>query len=112
MAKLEEGDQRWIVEERKDGANVHGVALGGEGLQRMDESFSVWFVLLWRRCKRRQRGETKTGFRFWTKMINGVRLLKPLRIATEAYLNQRKGKIIAGYELEISVDYELEGERK
>ena len=24
MAKLGEGDQRWIVEERKDGANVHG----------------------------------------------------------------------------------------
>ena len=41
----------------------------------------------------------------------GVRFVKPLRITGEAYLNQRKGKIIPGYELELSIDYELEGER-
>ena len=40
-----------------------------------------------------------------------MRFVKPLRITGEAYLNQRKGKIIPGYELELSIDYELEGER-
>ena len=57
-------------------------------------------------------GETKRGsFLDDDDDHNGVRSVKPLRITGEAYLNQRKGKIIPGYELELSIDYELEGER-
>ena len=38
-------------------------------------------------------------------------MVSPVKVTGEAYLNQRKGKIIAGYELEISVEYECEGEK-
>jgi activator of HSP90 ATPase len=56
-------------------------------------------------------GEKQSSFLDDDDDANGVRFVKPLRITGEAYLNQRKGKIIPGYELELSIDYELEGER-
>ena len=114
MAKLGEGDQRWIVEERKDGANVHG-------WHWVEKDCKEWTRVFFESAfvsggcgddLGDDDGEKqKRGSFLDENDANGVRFVKPLRITGEAYLNQRKGKIIPGYELELSIDYELEGER-
>ena len=110
MAKLGEGDARWIVSERDDGANVHG-------WHWVEKDCAEWSRLFF---ERKFVGFDETTTTTTTTKImekeeeassRGVRLVSPVKVTGEAYLNQRKGKIIAGYELEISVEYECEGEK-
>ena len=109
MAKLGEGDARWIVSERDDGANVHG-------WHWVEKDCAEWSRLFF---ERKFVGFDETTTTTTTKIMEkeeeassrGVRLVSPVKVTGEAYLNQRKGKIIAGYELEISVEYECEGEK-
>ncbi|XP_039013431.1 activator of 90 kDa heat shock protein ATPase homolog [Hibiscus syriacus] len=94
MAKYGEGDKRWIVEERADGANVH------------NWHWAETDCLPW----------SKT---FFTKSLSDLRILTGegnLYIRTknvdkvdgEAYVNIRKGKIIPGYEISLSLSWEGE----
>uniref|UniRef100_A0A1D1YZ06 Activator heat shock protein ATPase n=1 Tax=Anthurium amnicola TaxID=1678845 RepID=A0A1D1YZ06_9ARAE len=94
MARYGEGDKRWIVEERADGANVHN----------------------WHWAER--------DCLEWSRQLLS-RLLSDLPILTgegglvvktgsleklegEAYVNVRKGKVIPGYELSLSLSWEGE----
>jgi len=91
MAKIGEGDSRWIVEERADGANVHG-------WHWVEKDCKEWTTAFFQNAFSGVEGKE-------------IRFAKtPVRIAGEAYLNQRKGKIICGYELEIICEFEFEGE--
>ena len=110
MAKLGEGDQRWIVEERKDGANVHGWHWVEKDCKEWTRVFFESEFVSGGDDVNDDSGEKQSSF-LDDDVANGVRFVKPLRITGEAYLNQRKGKIIPGYELELCIDYELEGER-
>ncbi|PIA53355.1 hypothetical protein AQUCO_00900138v1 [Aquilegia coerulea] len=94
MAKYGEGDKRWIVEERPDGANVH------------NWHWAETNCLEWSR-------------NLLTKLLSDVTILNGegnLFIKTktvdkvdgEAYVNVRKGKIIPGYEISVNVSWEGE----
>ncbi|XVE61278.1 hypothetical protein DITRI_Ditri06bG0026900 [Diplodiscus trichospermus] len=94
MAKYGEGDKRWIVEERPDGANVH------------NWHWAETDCLPW----------SKT---FFTNSLSNLTILDGegnLHIKTknvekvdgEAYVNVRKGKIIPGYEISLSLSWEGE----
>ncbi|KAL3533956.1 hypothetical protein ACH5RR_007477 [Cinchona calisaya] len=94
MARMGEGDKRWIVEDRPDGANVH------------NWHWAETDCLEWSR-------------NFFTKLftnqtlLNGegnlfIRIKKVEKLAGEAYVNVRKGKIIPGYELNLVVSWEGE----
>nr|AAM53279.1 unknown protein [Arabidopsis thaliana]AAN15364.1 unknown protein [Arabidopsis thaliana] len=94
MAKFGEGDKRWIVEDRPDGTNVH------------NWHWSETNCLEWSR-------------NFFTKQFSGVDILsgegnlfikvsKIEKVEGEAYVNVRKGKIIPGYELNVSLSWEGE----
>ncbi|GAU31504.1 hypothetical protein TSUD_332790 [Trifolium subterraneum] len=94
MAKYGEGDKRWIVEERPDGTNVH------------NWHWSETNCLEWSRT-------------FFTNLLSNLVILNGegnLFIKTttlrsldgEAYINIRKGKIIPGYEINLTVSWEGE----
>ncbi|KAF9597244.1 hypothetical protein IFM89_016385 [Coptis chinensis] len=94
MAKYGEGDKRWIVEERPDGANVH------------NWHWSETNCLEWSR-------------QLLTKLLSNVTIVDGegnLYIKTktvdkvdgEAYVNVRKGKIIPGYEISVMLSWEGE----
>ncbi|KFK38570.1 hypothetical protein AALP_AA3G130700 [Arabis alpina] len=94
MAKFGEGDKRWIVEDRPDGTNVH------------NWHWSETNCLEWSR-------------NFFTKQFSGAVILsgegnlfikvnKIEKLEGEAYVNVRKGKIIPGYELNVSLSWEGE----
>jgi activator of HSP90 ATPase len=96
MAKYGEGDKRWIVEDRPDGANVH------------NWHWSETDCLEWSR-------------NLLSKLLSDLTVLdgegnlyiktkKVDKVEGEAYVNVRKGKIIPGYE--ISVTLAWEGEAK
>ncbi|CAM0911392.1 unnamed protein product [Alopecurus aequalis] len=94
MAKFGEGDARWIVQERADGANVH------------NWHWAERDCLEWSRAR-------------LSALLAGVPVLSgegglTLRTTTldkldgEAYVNIRKGKVIPGYELSLSLSWEAE----
>ncbi|PON56324.1 Activator of Hsp90 ATPase [Trema orientale] len=94
MAKYGEGDKRWIVEDRPDGANVH------------NWHWAETDCLEWSRS-------------FLTKLLSNLTVLdgegnlfvktkKVDKIDGEAYVNVRKGKIIPGYEISVSIPWEGE----
>ncbi|XWS43257.1 hypothetical protein CRYUN_Cryun16bG0087400 [Craigia yunnanensis] len=94
MAKYGEGDKRWIVEERSDGANVH------------NWHWAETDCLPWSRI-------------FFTKSLSNLTILdgegnlhiktkKVEKVDGEAYVNVRKGKIIPGYEISLSLSWEGE----
>ncbi|XP_062167510.1 uncharacterized protein LOC133873772 [Alnus glutinosa] len=96
MAKYGEGDKRWIVEDRPDGANVH------------NWHWSETDCIEWSR-------------NLLSKLLSDLTVLdgegnlyiktkKVDKVEGEAYVNVRKGKIIPGYE--ISVTLAWEGEAK
>lgn len=85
MAKVGEGDARWIVSERSDGTNVHG-------WHWQEKDAMAWS---------RARLETLlVGL-----CVDDVRTTEVLKCEGEAYVNKRKGKIIPGYELEVEIGY-------
>ncbi|KAK3227177.1 hypothetical protein Dsin_007039 [Dipteronia sinensis] len=94
MAKYGEGDKRWIVEDRVDGANVH------------NWHWAETNCLEWSR-------------NFFNKILSNLTILdgesnlfiktkKIDKVEGEAYVNVRKGKIIPGYELSVSIYWEGE----
>ncbi|KAI3471418.1 hypothetical protein Pfo_030782 [Paulownia fortunei] len=94
MAKMGEGDKRWIVEDRPDGTNVHNWHWSETDC--LDWSRNFLSNLL---CnKTLLSGEGNLYIR--TKKIE--------KLEGEAYVNVRKGKIIPGYELNLVLSYEAE----
>lgn len=94
MARMGEGDKRWIVEDRPDGTNVH------------NWHWAETDCMEWAR-------------NFFTKALadqtplNGegnlyIRIKKVEKLDGEAYVNVRKGKIIPGYELNLVISWEGE----
>ncbi|KAF4402445.1 hypothetical protein G4B88_012230 [Cannabis sativa] len=94
MAKYGEGDKRWIVEDRPDGANVH------------NWHWAETNCLEWSR-------------NFLTNLLSNLTILdgegnlfvktkKVDKVDGEAYVNIRKGKIIPGYEISVSIPWEGE----
>ncbi|CAH8359910.1 unnamed protein product [Eruca vesicaria subsp. sativa] len=94
MAKFGEGDKRWIVEDRPDGTNVH------------NWHWAETNCLEWSR-------------NFFTNQFSNavilsgesnlfVKINKVEKLEGEAYVNVRKGKIIPGYELNVSLSWEGE----
>ncbi|KAJ7557769.1 hypothetical protein O6H91_04G008900 [Diphasiastrum complanatum] len=91
MAKFGEGDKRWIVQDRSDGANVH------------NWHWAEKDCLEW---TRKRLGELLEN----VKILNGEGGLyittKNLESVTgEAYVNIRKGKIIPGYEIKVVLNW-------
>ncbi|KAI3833200.1 hypothetical protein MKW92_023662 [Papaver armeniacum] len=91
MAKLGEGDSRWIVKDRPDGTNVH------------NWHWAETDCLEWSK-------------NLLNKLLSNLTILdgesnlyiktKKVDIVTgEAYVNVRKGKIIPGYELDITLSW-------
>lgn len=92
MAKLGEGDERWIVEERADGANVHGWHWSekdclGWSRERLGELVGAVAA------------ESADGT--LSAKVTGVE-----SVEGEAYINIRKGKMIPGYEIEAKFSWE------
>ncbi|KAH0904840.1 hypothetical protein HID58_044343 [Brassica napus] len=94
MAKFVEGDKRWIVEDRPDGTNVHNWHWAETNCLEwsrnfFNNQFSDAVILS---------GESNLFLK-----INKVEKLEG-----EAYVNVRKGKIIPGYELNVSLSWQGE----
>ncbi|KAH7298531.1 hypothetical protein KP509_25G048100 [Ceratopteris richardii] len=94
MAKFGEGDKRWIVQDRPDGANVH------------NWHWSEKDCLPW---AKKRLGELLQNIR----IIEGsgglwISTTKLDSVTGEAYVNVRKGKIIPGYELTVKLSWEGE----
>eukprot|EP01025_Chloroclados_australasicus_P006891 TRINITY_DN1218_c0_g1_i1.p2 TRINITY_DN1218_c0_g1~~TRINITY_DN1218_c0_g1_i1.p2 ORF type:complete len:405 (+),score=56.41 TRINITY_DN1218_c0_g1_i1:141-1217(+) len=92
MAKLEERDPRWIVEERQDGTNVNNWHWQEKDCipwtkQRLSELFKGLSLLT-------QPSTTTYATAMDVSSVNG-----------EAFLNVRKKKLIPSYELEIKIDW-------
>ena len=91
MAKLGEGDARWIVADRPDGTNV-----GGWHWQEKD-------VLPW--------AQQSLGASLANIDIGGVYATgATVEVTGEAVLNNRKQKIIPSFELEVSGDWTRESD--
>ncbi|KMT15288.1 hypothetical protein BVRB_3g059970 [Beta vulgaris subsp. vulgaris] len=94
MAKYGEGDKRWIVEDRPDGTNVH------------NWHWSETDCLEWSKT---QLSNSLSSLPILTGEGNlFIKLTKIDKIEGEAYVNIRKGKIIPGYELSLSILFEGE----
>ncbi|XP_075474410.1 uncharacterized protein LOC142505345 [Primulina tabacum] len=94
MAKIGEGDKRWIVEDRADGANVHNWHWAETDCLDWSRNFLTNLL-----CNKTiLSGEGNLYIK--TKDIE--------KLEGEAYLNVRKGKIIPGYELNLVLSYEAE----
>ncbi|KAJ4969682.1 hypothetical protein NE237_002781 [Protea cynaroides] len=94
MAKYGEGDKRWIVEDRPDGTNVH------------NWHWAETNCLEWSR-------------NLLSKLLSDLTILdgegnlfiktkEVKKVDGEAFINIRKGKIIPGYEISVSVSWEGE----
>lgn len=94
MARYGEGDKRWIVEERADGTNVH------------NWHWSETNCLEWSRT-------------FFNNLLSDLTILdgesnlfikttKVTAMDGEAYVNIRKGKIIPGYEISLTLAWQGE----
>lgn len=94
MARMGEGDTRWIVEDRPDGANVH------------NWHWAETNCLDWSKNFFNKALSDRT-------LLNGegdlfIKIKKVEKLDGEAYVNVRKGKIIPGYELNLVVSWEGE----
>ncbi|KAF3442660.1 hypothetical protein FNV43_RR16576 [Rhamnella rubrinervis] len=94
MAKFGEGDSRWIVEDRPDGANVH------------NWHWAETNCLEWSR-------NLLTNLLSNLTILDGesnlfVKTKKVDKVDGEAYVNVRKGKVIPGYEISVAISWEGE----
>lgn len=95
MAKLGEGDARWIVKERQDGTNCNNWHWAERDMKpwsdkRLTELFADLELV-------RIKGSNDEAVVKTTKMA---------KCDGEAYINNRKGKSILVYELNVKVDWE------
>ncbi|KAF5941237.1 hypothetical protein HYC85_022404 [Camellia sinensis] len=92
MAKYGEGDKRWIVEDRPDGANVHN-------WHWAETDCLEWSrTLLTKLLSNQTLLDGESNLFIKTKNLD--------KLDGEAYVNVRKGKIIPGYELNLSLSWE------
>ena len=102
MAKYGEGDRRWIVEERPDGANVHNWHWSEKDClpwakKRLAELLQNLTVPIGASDGKDEKiASPSSSISICTTDLDSV--------SGEAYVNIRKGKIIPGYELSISLD--------
>lgn len=94
MAKYGEGDKRWIVEDRPDGTNVH------------NWHWAETNCLEWSR-------NLLSNLLTDLVILDGdgnlfIKIKEVEKVDGEAYVNVRKGKIIPGYELNVSLSWEGE----
>jgi activator of HSP90 ATPase len=94
MAKYGEGDKRWIVEERADGTNVH------------NWHWAERDCLEWSRAR-------LSSLLAGLTILDGegglsLRTVALDKLDGEAYVNIRKGKVIPGYELSLTLSWEAE----
>lgn len=94
MAKYGEGDKRWIVEERADGTNVH------------NWHWAERDCLEWSRAR-------LSALLAGLTVLDGeggltLRTVALDKLDGEAYVNIRKGKVIPGYELSLTLSWEAE----
>ncbi|KAG2579254.1 hypothetical protein PVAP13_6NG247400 [Panicum virgatum] len=94
MAKYGEGDKRWIVEERADGTNVH------------NWHWTERDCLEWSRAR-------LSSLLAGLTVLDGeggltLRTVALDKLDGEAYVNIRKGKVIPGYELSLTLSWEAE----
>ncbi|KAK6945388.1 Activator of Hsp90 ATPase, N-terminal [Dillenia turbinata] len=94
MAKYGEGDKRWIVEDRSDGTNVHNWHW-----QETD-------CLEWSKTQLSKLLSNLTILSGESNLF--IKTKKIENFSGEAYVNVRKGKIIPGYELTLSLSWEGE----
>eukprot|EP00262_Sarcandra_glabra_P003503 TRINITY_DN1423_c0_g1_i1.p1 TRINITY_DN1423_c0_g1~~TRINITY_DN1423_c0_g1_i1.p1 ORF type:complete len:398 (-),score=59.79 TRINITY_DN1423_c0_g1_i1:158-1210(-) len=94
MAKYGEGDKRWIVEERADGANVH------------NWHWAETNCFEWSRNLLSNLLQNLTIFDGEGNLF--IKTKKLEKLEGEAYVNIRKGKIIPGYEISLSLSWEGE----
>ena len=104
MAKLGEGDERWIVSERDDGANVNNWHWQEkDAFEWAREKFASRLALTIADAV----PDPDDASRVITIKTSDVTAL-----TGEAYVNRRKGKIIAGYELDLKMKYDAEARSK
>lgn len=94
MARYGEGDKRWIVEERADGTNVH------------NWHWAERDCLEWSRAR-------LSALLAGLTVLDGeggltLRTVALDKLDGEAYVNIRKGKVIPGYELSLTLSWEAE----
>ncbi|CAL5012909.1 unnamed protein product [Urochloa decumbens] len=94
MARYGEGDKRWIVEERADGTNVH------------NWHWAERDCLEWSRAR-------LSALLAGLTVLDGeggltIRTVALDKLDGEAYVNIRKGKVIPGYELSLTLSWEAE----
>lgn len=94
MAKYGEGDKRWIVEDRPDGANVH------------NWHWAETDCLEWSRNLLSKLLSDLTVLDGEGNLF--IRTKKVDKVEGEAYVNVRKGKIIPGYEIRLTLPWEGE----
>ncbi|KAI3811676.1 hypothetical protein L1987_21404 [Smallanthus sonchifolius] len=94
MAKYGEGDKRWIVEDRPDGANVHN-------WHWAETDCLPWSKNLLSKLLADQTILAGEGNLF-------IKMKNVDKVEGEAYVNVRKGKIIPGYELNVSINWQGE----
>ncbi|GAB4843770.1 hypothetical protein Ancab_013735 [Ancistrocladus abbreviatus] len=94
MAKYGEGDKRWIVEDRPDGTNVH------------NWHWAETDCLEWSRNLLSKLLDNLTVLSGEGNLY--VKIIKVEKVDGEAYVNVRKGKIIPGYELSVTLSWEGE----
>ncbi|KAJ0622023.1 putative activator of Hsp90 ATPase 1, activator of Hsp90 ATPase, Aha1 [Helianthus annuus] len=94
MAKYGEGDKRWIVEDRPDGANVHN-------WHWAETDCLEWSKNLLTKLIANQTILAGEGNLF-------IKTTSLEKVEGEAYVNVRKGKIIPGYELNVSINWKGE----
>ncbi|GLJ32966.1 hypothetical protein SUGI_0663860 [Cryptomeria japonica] len=90
MAKLGEGDKRWIVQERPDGTNVH------------NWHWSEKDCLQWSKTRLAQLLDSLTVL---DEEALSIKITAVEKIEGEAYVNIRKGKVIPGYEISLTVSW-------
>lgn len=94
MAKYGEGDKRWIVEDRPDGANVHN-------WHWAEKNCLEWSrTLLSKLLSELTILDGEGNLYIKTKTLE--------KLEGEAYVNVRKGKIIPGYEIALTLSWEGE----
>ena len=91
MAKYGEGDKRWIVEERPDGANVHN-------WHWAETDYLEWSRNLFSKHLSNLTVLDGEGDLY-------VKTKKVKKVEGEAYMNVRKGKIIPGYEISLALSW-------
>ncbi|KAH6812790.1 Aha1 domain-containing protein [Perilla frutescens var. frutescens] len=94
MARMGEGDKRWIVEDRADGTNVHNWHWAETNCLEWSRKFLEHLL-----CNQPLLSGEGNLF---------IKIKNVEKLEGEAYVNVRKGKIIPGYELNLVISYEAE----